>query len=426
MNKTITLLLLFFSFFAYGQESTNSTKPSNNFILTPEILVGITGESNSFFPDRALQKQFVVNFGWDHKNNTQEWAKRLKHPRTGLSLGYTNFGNSRNLGYVFTLMPFIEFNGLKKERFKIQIGTGVSYFNRKYDFENNFFNQAVSTDLTWSFRLFMYYNLLRSEKIDWRIGAGYAHHSNGHTRIPNQGYNSFLFSVSADIKSTSHKTDLENLEPTTFEKTISNYYLINFGGGINVLSESFSDKKGVYSISGEYGKILNNTFKLGVGFYYRLYQNYYDYIKNNESLVQDGREYDNLKKNPFWNASSIGLTFNGEILLNHFGIDVQFGFNIHKPAYKIDWVINQGYGIVPKTVPEDYDRRVYRLGELDSYYEIKRLISGRFGLKYYFIGTEKKSNHDFYVGTFINSNLGQADFTEISFGYIRKFNFRER
>lgn len=424
MNKKITLVFLFFSFLIFAQESTNTPKSSNDYIVTPEILIGVTGESNSEFPDRSLQKQFLISFGWDHAKNNQEWAKRLKYPRTGLSLGYTNFGNNKYLGHAFSLLPFIEFNGFKKERFKVQIGTGISYFNKKYDLINNFYNRATSTDLTWSFRLFTYYNLFPSEKVDWRIGAGYTHHSNGHTRLPNQGYNSFLFSVSADIKSISNNTNLDNLEPITFKKSISDYCLINFGVGINSLSETFSDKKGVYTISGEYGKILNNTFKLGIGFYYRFYQNYYDYIKNNESLVQDGRDYDYLKKSPFWNATNFGLTVNGEILLNHIGIDVQFGFNIHKPAYRIDWTLNQGYGVVPKTIPEDHSR-IFGLGELDTYYQLKRLVSGRFGLKYYVIGTEKKSNHDFYVGTFINSNFGQADFTEFSFGYIRKFNFKK-
>ncbi|MFK7781655.1 acyloxyacyl hydrolase [Psychroserpens sp.] len=422
MKKLATLSLVFLYFLSFSQESNRIT---NNFIITPEVLIGITGESNSEFPDRSLQKQLLVNFGWDHKNNNQEWAKRLKYPRTGLSIGYTDFGNNDKLGQAFSLLPFIEFNAFKKERFKVHIGTGVSYFNTQYDFEDNFFNMAVSTDLTWSFRLFGYYNLFPTETIDWRIGIGYAHHSNGHTRLPNQGYNSFLFSVSADLKSNSNTHIENNLNALTFQNSISDYYILNFGTGLNALSETFDDKKEVYTISGEYGKIINNTFKLGIGFYYRFYQNYYDYIKNNESLVQEGRDFDYLRDNPFWNATNIALTVNGEILMNHIGIDVQFGFNIHKPAYRIDWTLNQGYGIVPKTIPENHGT-IYGLGELDTYYELKRLISGRFGIKYYLIGTDKKSNHDFYVGTFINSNFGQADFTELSFGFIKTFNFKER
>lgn len=423
MKKVISLFFLLFSICAYCQESDKVSSTNSSFVWTPELIIGITGESNSEFPDRSLQKQALVHLGWEHFNSTQEWARRLKFPRTGLSLGYTDFGNSDKLGQALSLLPFIEFQGFKNERFKVHIGTGVSYFNTQYDFETNFFNRAVSTDLTWSFRLFSYYNLFPNEHIDWRVGLGYAHHSNGHTRLPNQGFNSFLLSVSADIKSKP-KTQVSNTNIEPLKKSISDYIIVNVGIGANALSESFGDKKAVYNVSGEYGKIINNTFKLGVGFYYRFYKNYYDYINNNESLVQDGRDFDYLKKNPFWNATNFGLTLNGEILLNHIGIDVQFGFNIHKPAYRIDWTLNQGYGIVPREIPENHGRE-YALGELDTYYQLKRLVSGRFGLKYYVFGSEKKTDHDFYIGTFINSNFGQADFTELSIGYIHKFNFKE-
>jgi len=425
MKKISTLIILLFYFISYSQNS-NSATPNSNVIVTPELLVGFTGESNTDFPERSLQTQLVFNLAWDQKNNNDEWAQRLKHPRTGLSLGYTNFGNNEKLGYAISLLPFMEFNGFKKERIKVHIGTGISYFNTQYDFENNFFNRAVSTDLTWSFRIFSYYNLFPTETIDWKVGLGYAHHSNGHTRLPNQGYNSFLVSFSADIKSNSKTKPIDHQPDEPYKKSISDYYIVNFGVGINALSESFDDKKEVYNVSAEYGKIINNTFKLGVGFYYRFYQNYYDYIKNNESLVQEGRDFEYLKKHPFWNATNFGLTVNAELLLNHIGIDVQFGFNIHKPAYRIDWTLNQGFGVVPRTVPEIYNGGKYALGELDTYYELKRLVSGRFGIKYYVIGSNKNPKHDFYIGTFINSNFGQADFTEMSLGYIYRLKFKER
>ena len=422
MSKKITYFLIICSCFIYGQQTDieNTTQP---IIITPEILAGITGESNSNFPDRKLQKQFILNFGWDHSNNQQEWAQRLKGPRTGISIGYTNFGNSTHLGSAISLLPFIEFNALKKENLKILVGTGISYFNKKYDLIYNPNNKAVSTDLTWSFRIFSYYKIKTSNKLDWRIGAGYYHHSNGHSRLPNQGYNSFLLSFSADLKNLSGNNHNINAPPKKeYNKSKSDYFSFRFGYGANVLSISFNDKKDIYTVSGEYGKILNNTFKLGVGFYYRFYENYYDYIINNESLVQDGREFDYLKENPKWNASNIGLSLNGEVFLNHFSIDLQVGFNLHKPGYQIDWRINQGWFYVPREIPEGSN---IVLGEFDSYYELKRLISTRFGLKYYLIGTKKNPKSNIYIGAFINANLGQADFNEISLGYVYRFNFKD-
>lgn len=402
------------------QSETDSN--SGKFVITPEIMVGVTADSNSNFPEHDLQKQLMVNFGWEHDNNLNEWAQRLKGPRTGIGIGFEDFGNLDSLGIGITLMPFFEFNTFRRKNLKVQVGMGATYFNKQYDPISNPNNQAVTTDLTWAFRLFMHYQVLSSEKIDWRLGGGFFHHSNGHTRLLNQGYNSFLVSLSADIKNSKRDSNTTPSFAGFFKKSSYSYVMFRSGYGINVLGQAspFNDKKDVYTLSGEYGKVINNTFKLGVGLYYRFYQHYYDYIADNESLVQDGREYESLKSNPSWNASNLGISLNGEILLNHIGLDLQIGFNIHKPSYEIEWKMNQGWMNTPREIPENW-----MLGELDSKYKLKRLISGRLGLKYYLIGTKKSPKNNLYLGVYLNSNLGQADFSEIGLGYVHNFNFKK-
>ena len=74
----------------------------------------------------------------------------------------------------------------------------------------------------------------------------------------------------------------------------------------------------------------------------------------------------------------------------------------------------------PREIPENW-----MLGELDSKYKLKRLISGRLGLKYYLIGTKKSPVNNLYFGVYLNSNLGQADFSEMSLGYVYSFNFKK-
>jgi hypothetical protein len=417
MKKLLTTFIFFSCFIASSQTEEKTTNSS--LILTPEFMVGISAEANENFPERNPQVQTILNIGWDTKNNSQEWTKQLKKPRTGVSLGYTNFGNNDSIGSAITLMPFIEFNAFKREKLKLLVGTGASYFTKKLNSETNPNNKAITTDIVWSFRLFMYYNFLKTKKIDWRIGAGYFHHSNGHTRLPNQGLNSFLVSLSADIKRNNDFKELT--EPHDNDKNIYDYLDVRTGFGINVLGKPnpFNEQKGVYTLALNYGKVYNKTYKIGGGLYYRYYQHYYDYINNNESLVQEGREFNYLRANPFWNASAFGVFVNGEILLNHVGIDLQLAFNIHKPAYKIDWRINQGWEFVPREIPEDSN---IVLGEFDTKYKLKQYISARMGLKYYLIGTNKVPKHNIYLGIHINSNLGQADFTEASLGYIYSFN----
>ena len=185
-----------------------------------------------------------------------------------------------------------------------------------------------------------------------------------------------------------------------------------------MLSEIFNDRKGIYTLALSAGRIHNGTFKFGGGIYYRFYKHYYDYIKNNEELVET--TYPIFKESPFLYASSYGLFGSTELLLSHFGVEADIGITISKPAYKVDWMLNQGY---------DYENAegetIVVLGELTSYYEIKRTISSRLGLKYYFITNDKNPKHNFYIGAHINANLGQADFTELSFGYVKRLELKE-
>ncbi len=43
------------------------------------------------------------------------------------------------------------------------------------------------------------------------------------------------------------------------------------------------------------------------------------------------------------------------------------------------------------------------------------------GLKLYMINTAKKPKHNVYISAHINTNFGQADFSEASLGYVYNF-----
>lgn len=420
MKNLVSILILLLPFLAVSQSEMD--KDPSGLFLTPEFLLGKTMDANEGFPDTKLQKQLILNLGRLHSNNPQQWAQQLKGPKTGLSMGVTDFGNLDSLGIAFTIAPFIEFNAFGSKRFTILTSMGASFFTKKFHPETNPQNRAVTTDITWAFRTYFYYMLFSRKNVDWRIGLGYSHHSNGHTRLLNQGYNSFLLSASAAIKYSKKNTEKVPANVNVkHQKNVNSYFGLRGGLGKNVFALAFNDQKNVYTFAGEYGKVYNNTFKIGIGFYYRFYEHYYDYIRENESLVQPGREFDYFRSNPKYYASNIGLSLHGEVLLNYFGIDLQLGYNVHKPAYKMDYRINEGWKNTPREVP-----RYWVLGELDSKFRKKYRISSRLGLKYYLIGMEKAPKNNLYVSAYLNANLGQADFTELSLGYVHSFKFRER
>jgi hypothetical protein len=418
MQKTTFLLFLVFSLFLQAQEDVSVE--SNTVVITPEILLGKTLPSNFGFPETKPHKQLLFNISKNHENTPREWAQRLKGLHTGVSLGLTDFGQLDSLGIAISLIPNLEFNAFKSKRFKILTGLGISYFTKKYDPVTNPNNRAVSTDITWAFRFLIKYKLFSTNNIDWNLGIGLSHHSNGHTKLDNRGYNAIVGSISGALNNPFNNSKPQTLINTTpiplLQNTKYSYLEFRAGHGWNVLAEAFNTTKAVYTISGEYGYVFNNVFKLGLGAHYRFYQHYYDYINNNESLVQDSREFEYLKQNPFKNATSLSLYLNTEILLDHFGLDFSVGYNLYKEAYQIDWRINEGWVNTPREIPEGWV-----LGEFNTKYNLKKSINTRLGIKYYLLSTHKKPKHNPYMAVHLNSNLGQADFTEITLGYTYSF-----
>ncbi|NQX85762.1 MAG: acyloxyacyl hydrolase [Flavobacteriaceae bacterium] len=386
----------------------NPTTTSNSYIAA-EFTLGKIMEANDGFPSTNLQGEFFLSYGSYNNYNASEWVQQLNYPKTGVMLGFSDFGNTQNVGKAYAIMPFIELTPFKKTH--INVGFGSSYIDTQYDSISNPNNRGASTKVNWSFRSFLYYDIIKTKAIDWRFGMGYAHHSNGHTRLPNQGLNSFLGSISAKINTKKSPTVFSEVRKTKSRQT---YFSSRFGYGINVLSQRFNTLKPVYTIALEYGKIYNETFQLGYGFYYRFYEHYYDYIKNNGALIVE--DYPIFQDNPFGYASNFGLFVTTEVLLGHVGVSLDIGINIYKPFYKVDWRLTQGYEY---TNAQGQTFEV--LGELDWYYEIKRTISSRLGLKYYLVNTDKTPKHNIFFGVHINANLGQADFTDFSLGYVYRF-----
>ena len=360
-----------------------------------------------------------MNFGNHNYSNDKEWVYRLRHPKTGVSLGVIDFGNTEKLGLAYAIIPYIEFGLFKRktQHWNLNVGFGASYSDTQYDSITNPFNKAITTKLNWSFKSFIYYDVLKKPNTNWRLGLGYIHHSNGHTRLPNQGLNSLLFSVSSTIHSKP-KSDkpLEWIERT---KSYQAYISIRTGIGQNVLSEVFNDKKEVYTAAIYMGRIINSTFKFGGGFYYRFYEHYYDYIKNNEALVSE--QVPHFRNNPFKYSITYGVAGSAELLMDHVGVELELGINFYKPFYKIDWKLTQGY-----SYQNAEDETVEILGELNSYYKLKRTVSGRLGLKYYLFSNSKSPKNNVYLGAHINANLGQADFTELSLGFVHRLNLKQK
>ncbi|MDD5149150.1 MAG: acyloxyacyl hydrolase [Flavobacterium sp.] len=405
LKKFIPLLLLFYYVPVKAQESKPSSNSNYSFIGLGYSLGKII-PSLSIFPDSKQQQSFDLTYGISTYGDNNLWAKHLNYPKTGLMFSYSDFGNPKQLGVGLTLMPFFDcgvFDSFTK-RIRFQAGLGGSYTTVIFDKVTNPGNYGITTHITWAFRVFMYYSLIQTKDYAIKIGAGLTHFSNGHTRLPNHGLNSALATIKTELyfPKTQAPILVNKLAETNNGRDVQNYFSTRFGIGIKVLSRNYDAQKGVLTSSFSFGKIKHKTYKYGLGLYYHFYEDYYDYIKEDGQIIND--KFPNFKKAPIQYSSALGIFSNFEILMNHISLEAELGVNLYKPAYKMDWQLNDGLTYYPR-----------EFGVKDKF---KNVISTRLGLRYYALNTKKSPLHNLFLATNINANLGQADFSELSFGYV--------
>jgi len=362
----------------------------NTASISPELLLGKTFKPNSWFPEFNGHFTLGVGYEVDNEEIKNEWKSILNLASTGIAVYYSNFGNDEIVGDAISLIPFININLNKKETLAFKFGLGTSYFFKKYHPEDNPINTAVSTDFTWAFQAFLYYNAHLKNNKTIKVGTGYLHQSNGHVQLPNAGLNTVLLSLSTSFEvSKKYVAKKKPLDLNQYDRKNQAFYSIRYGQGFQKFYNKQSDLKAVNSFEIYGGLLLKNVLKLSTGITYSFYHQYYDYI--NETGIEP------YAQNSFWNASNIYLSIGVEALLGRVGIDWEGGLNIYKPFYEQHYILEEG--------------------ELDDTYELKKLFLGRLGLKLYAINTIKQPKNNFYLGVHIKSNLSQADYTEVTIGY---------
>lgn len=386
-KNTLFFLLVIAVFTSFAQNNQNY----NTLSITPEIFVGQTFEPNSWFPE--LKTHYMFGVSLEKKNGIfiKKWNNTLNLSNTGVSIYYSNIGNNNVVGNAISLLPYVTINLNKQETFAAKFGLGASYFTNKYHPINNTLNTAISTDFTWAFLTSVYYKMHLNNKRLLKVGLSYLHHSNGHTQLPNSGLNTALASVSTsfELKKQFVNTDSKN-DLTDNLKKYTKFYEVRYGQGIQKFIDNKSSVKAINSIEFKGGVFYKDILKFSAGITYSFYQHYYDYIKD--------YKVEPYFSNSFLNASNVYVSIGVEALFGNIGIDWEGGLNVYKPFYK------EHYKLEEET--------------LDNIYKLKKLFLGRLGLKLYAINTLKKPKTNFYLGTHIKSNLSQADYTELSIGFV--------
>ncbi len=400
MKHFYLFLFLFLLCTSHISASDPEKNKSSSFFIQPELLIGKVLHANSNFPDTRLQRTFSISFGKYVQDPSRIWSVFYNYPSVGVTVSYTYLGHQEILGNALTVMPFITLSTSKKQAgaFYFKLGLGASYFTKYYDAEQNPTNLAIGSHVTWAFESTVHYNVFVTPRISLSIGAGLIHNSNGHAQLPNLGLNALLLSFSSRfyLKPLTEQ-QLNGLKKPVLKRSIDFIISARTGLGFHELGGATSSignkKKFVHILSASGGIILKRSIKLSVGFTYRFYQHYYDYLAWEKSA-----EYSD---NTAWNASNVYLFVGCELFIGYVSMDAQLGLNLHKPFY-------------PEFNREFED-------DSDFNYWLKRTFNTRLGLKIYAINTSANPKNNVFIGIHINANFGQADFSALSIGYVYRF-----
>ncbi len=293
------------------------------------------------------------------------WSQYHKYPAYGLSLAYTDLGNTALIGSAISLFPFLDLDIVKSDNFRFQFrgGSGIAWFNNIYDRKENAENVAIGSHLNNITFISLLAHWKVSENIYFRAGATFKHFSNASFKSPNLGLNIpggmiggryFLQPPGPPKKATA-------LPPLPSKWNIRWKLAL----GLKETTVPGGPRYPVYITSLAVSRHIGHANLLSVGINYEYNTSIYDFIVNNE-LFEENRHV---------RAMRYAVEIGDEIWINKLAVIGQFGFYLHKlfltPAF----------------------------------------FYNRVGMKYYYW------DHQLFTGIYLKSHYGTADHLEMAVGF---------
>lgn len=387
--RIISLFLFGFVSSIYSQEKEDQ----KNLFFEGEYAAGkIIPNFFDNFPKNTMQNTVSFSVG-NYRTDTTKWERYYNFPEVGFSLNFSHFGNNQIFGQQVSLGKFIDFSVFNKSKhnYHLKLGLGMSYFNKTYHPVNNPENIIVSAPFTWDFRIALNREILSRDKFSLKLGVGLAHQSNSHVNLPNKGMNSFLIGISGQFYENAKKE--RPLVNNDYNRSKKSFVKFRYGLGYHEQSENEGPVQGinqpVHSASLGYGYTINHHSKVSVGFTYRFYQHYYNDLSANRG--------EKLNGDPTLQASNFILFVNNEFLMGHVGLDLELEFNLYKPYFNYH---HPSKGVIST---------------------LRQILSTRKGLNFYAKNTNTLPKSNLFLGVYVNTNMGIADFLEFSIGYNHNF-----
>jgi len=373
---------------APGQTKQETLK--NYFFIEPKVRMGPVLDIYPNLPEHSRAVSSEINLAWQTAGK-QYWDQPYNFPQIGVLFALTNLGNNDILGQEFSVVPNLVYRFKQFGRFELSgmFGIGFAFFNKPYNRIDNPQNKLIGSFITNKTILAISMDYELSHKFRLSSGFSYLHYSNGHYQLPNIGVNIPAFQFGVKYYTNGYPAYFHTQDSIqTFQKR----WLFNFRIGLGI--HEFGDpekpvggpKYPVYNGSVYISKRLGIVTNFHAGLHINYYTSFYDFISFQELYKED----QHLK-------SLTAIGFAGiEFFIGKFSFSGQMGVYLYNPLYKdLQEIRNETSGF--KNI-------------------MKRVLSYKLGTQYYLFNTKYTTRLNPWIGIFLKSNAGQADFTELSIG----------
>lgn len=195
-----TLILM--ALFLFGTSVKGQDYP---WLSHNNIMVEVRGHYGFFYHHHFEMERFNAHFPafeasvYQSTFGRNEWQILYNYPYIGCTFYHSNLGKFPELGKVYALYPFINYPLLRGEtsQFTLKLGAGVAYLTRCFDHLENPYNFSIGSHINAAVNISFEYRQEITPRLSSVASIGLTHFSNGATKSPNYGLNTFSAALGA-------------------------------------------------------------------------------------------------------------------------------------------------------------------------------------------------------------------------------------
>jgi len=316
--RNLCFLLCLFSVAVFAQENEDS-----NAIEVSFLRGNVLPHTKDLYHLQGHADGVMLSF-LKQTHGKDEWHSAYNFPDYGVYFEYQNYNNDF-LGKVYAAGVLYNFYFLNRN-LELKLSQGIGYATNPYDKVENSKNKAFGSTLMANTNIGLFYkkeHLL--DKFGLQAGFLFTHFSNGRTKSPNSGINSFLLNVGVnyDFSKVANKAVDTALVKKSFKEPIKYNFVIR--SGFNESPVIGSGQHPFYHIGFFVDKRFNRKSALQLGTDLFLTNSFKDFIKYKSVAFPE------LNINPNTDYKRVGVFVGYELFVNRISLEAQVGYYVYRP-----------------------------------------------------------------------------------------------